>query len=43
MTQKDNPVALTPYGQAPLGLEGSGAFGTVGTGTWAVLSRIPEG
>ena len=26
-----------------MGLEGSGAFGTVGIGTWAVLSRIPEG
>ena len=29
----------------PLGLEGSGACGTVGigTGVWAVLSSIPEG
>ena len=28
----------------PMGLEGSGACGAVGigTGTWAVLSRIPE-
>ena len=26
MTQKANPVTLTSYGQAPLGLEGSGAF-----------------
>ena len=28
-----------------MGLEGSGACGAVGigTGTWAVLSRIPEG
>ena len=36
---------LTPYGQATLGLEGSGAFGAVGIGawTWAVLSGIPEG
>jgi len=25
------------------GLEGSGAFGTVGIGTGAVLSSIPEG
>ena len=25
MTLKANPVTLTPYGQAPLGLEGSGA------------------
>ena len=34
-----------PYGQAPLGLEGSSAFGAVGigTGTWAVVSSIPEG
>ena len=34
-------------GQAPVGLEGSSAFGAVGigigTGTWAVLSGIPEG
>ena len=39
------PKVDTPYGQAPMGLEGSGAFGTVGIGTetWAVLSRIPEG
>ena len=27
MTLKANPVTLTPYGQAPMGLEGSGAFG----------------
>ena len=29
----------------PMGREGSGAFGAVGigTGTWAVLSSIPEG
>ena len=33
----------TRHGQAPLGLEGSGAFGTVGIGTGAVLSSIPEG
>ena len=26
-----------------MGLEGSGACGAVGTGTWAVLSSIPEG
>ena len=26
MTKKANPITLTPYGQAPLGLEGSGAF-----------------
>ena len=33
------------WGQDPLGLEGSGAFGAVGIGsrTWAVLSCIPEG
>ena len=36
---------VRPYGQAPLGLEGSeGGIGTgTGTGTWAVLSSIPEG
>ena len=30
---------------SPVGLEGSGAFGTVGIGTgiWAVLAGIPEG
>ncbi len=45
MTHKTNPVTLTSYGQAPVGLEGSSAFGAVGigTGTWAVLSGIPEG
>ncbi|EHO63075.1 hypothetical protein HMPREF9453_01000 [Dialister succinatiphilus YIT 11850] len=39
------PKVDTPYGQAPMGLEGSGAFGAVGIGawTWAVLSGIPEG
>ena len=39
------PKVDTPYGQAPLGLEGSGAFGAVGigAGTWTVLSSIPEG
>ena len=26
-----------------MGLEGSGAFGAVGIGTWAVLAGIPEG
>ena len=26
-----------------MGLEGSGAYGAVGTGTWSVLSSIPEG
>ena len=32
-------------GQAPVGLEGSGACGAVGIGAgpWAVLSSIPEG
>ena len=43
MTLKVNPVTLTSYGQVPLVLEGSGACGAVGTGTWAVLSSIPEG
>ena len=37
--------SLSAYGQAPVGLEGSGACGVVGigTGTGAVLSSIPEG
>ena len=44
-TLKVNPVTLTSYGQAPVGLEGSGACGAVGigTGTGAVLSGIPVG
>ena len=32
---KVNPVTLTSYGQAPVGLEGSGACGAVGIGTGA--------
>ena len=43
MTLKVNPVTLTSYGQVPMVLEGSGACGAGGTGTWAVLSSIPEG
>ena len=45
MILKVNPVTQASYGQAPVGLKGSGACDVVGigAGTGAVLSSIPEG